>query len=626
MCGIAGWFSHAPIEPNEGGADLRKMMDRISHRGPDGNGSQIFSNAAFGHTRLAIIDLASGDQPMYSHDRRFCIIFNGEIYNYEDLRSRLASRGHTFRSSSDTEVIMELYRAWGWQGISQLRGMYAFAIWDEKRSIGLLARDPLGIKPLFVRKQADGSISFASEAKAIIARRGMRAELNCQNLHLLMNFRYIPANGSLFKHIEQLPPGCVHEWKLGVGLAERNIPAPETDCGNKGVLETLRDSVHAHFTADVEVGAYLSGGIDSAAVVALGREFSPAPLRTFTLDVGDDPSEARNAARTAELLGVENLRGRVADDLHDILPRLTWHLELPKINALQVSLLAKITAAQVKVALSGLGGDELFLGYNSHRILYRAEQLHGFTPAWLSESLGSIGAKMFSGLQRLPWSESERALNMLQALGNWPKVYGLLRNVWDSPALRHRIYGPRMLDCKLPGAYQTIEKLWPENSNPVEAMASFEWRHKMVNDLLWQEDRVSMAEGLEVRVPFVDRVLAGRVGFLGLEGLMPRGTPKAFLRKILAEILPDEVLCRPKSGFQVDAARFFNRHLSTLSERLLSDERIAEYGLFNPKFVQEVRRYPEGKRYRWHYFLLYLMLMTHLWVDIFETEQWQLQQ
>jgi asparagine synthase (glutamine-hydrolysing) len=599
------------------------MMNRIAHRGPDGNGSRIFSNAALGHTRLAIIDLTSGDQPMNSHDGRFCIIFNGEIYNYESLRSQLESKGHTFKSASDTEVIMEVYRAWGWQGFSRLRGMYAFAIWDQEHSTGVLARDPLGIKPLFIRKQANGEISFASEAKAILARRDVESKLNCGSLHLLMNFRYVPGNGSLFEGIEQLPAGGVKEWKAGGGLTDRKIPNPETDLGGASVLETLRDSVGAHFTADVEVGAYLSGGLDSAAVVALGKDLSPAPLRTFTLDVGDDPNEAKNAARTAALLGVENLQDHVECDLQDILPRLIWHLELPKINALQVSLLAKLTAAQVKVTLSGLGGDELFLGYNAHRIFFRAEQMHRATPSWLSGPLGGIGAKLMSVLQKQPWSESERALHMFHSLGNWPRVYGLLRNVWDNPELRSRIYGPRMLDCRLPDAYQTIENLWPESTHPVEAMASFEWQQKMVNDLLWQEDRVSMAEGLEVRVPFVDQVLAGKVGTLNLEDLMPGGKPKAYLRKTLAEVLPNEIFNRPKSGFQVDAASFFNQHLSDIADRLLSEDKIVEYGLFNPDFVREVRQYPDSKRFRWHYFLLYMMLMTHLWIDTFETDQWQ---
>ncbi|MEW5757053.1 MAG: asparagine synthase (glutamine-hydrolyzing) [Pseudomonadota bacterium] len=615
MCGIAGWFSSSPLTEQEHLAPLQRMIAAIVHRGPDGCGTFIHPHAAFGHARLAIIDLAAGRQPMHSHDGRYTIIFNGEIYNYREVKSALEQCGHCFNTHSDTEVIMELYRMHGWQGFNHLRGMYAFALWDHQTQRGLLARDPLGIKPLFLRHEGTG-ICFASEAKAILARDNQRAELDCAALHLLMNFRYVPGERSMFKGITQLAPGVVVEWSADgeQKLFQLHPELPQTT----SPLDALRGSVRAHFAADVEVGAYLSGGIDSAAIVALGKEYSGYPLRTFTLKVGDDPNEAANAARSALLLGLANIQETIPEDLAAQLPQLVWHLETPKINALQVAQLAQLTARHVKVALSGLGGDELFYGYHAHKILLDAHHARRFLPDFVARRLGAAGAKLAELLRQPLWTETERAFRMLRALGDWPRVYGLLRNVWDSPELRAKIYGPRLLDQPLPDAFGEIEQRWPEHPDPVSAMAQYEFRNKMVNDLLWQEDRVSMAAGLEVRVPFVDAHFAAQLQRVDRATLMPHHRLKGYMRAMLAEVLPREILDRRKSGFQVSSPEFYHRHLAPLAQQYLNPQRIAEVGLFNPAFVAQVLAQRPTKGMRWHYFMLYLMLLTHLWIELFE--------
>ena len=597
------------------------MVDAIGHRGPDGQGKQLFEHAAFGHARLAIIDINDGNQPMWSHDQRYCIIFNGEIYNYRQLRATLSKRGHKFHSHSDTEVILELFRAEGLTGLARLRGMYAFALWDKQDQCAILVRDPLGIKPLFLQKSTTGNITFASEAKAIITGQGGHAELDTSNLHLLLNYRYIPGNGSLFTGIEQLAPGQILRWRPNGETSLHTIPLPPSPEENT-TLDDLRDSVAAHFTADVEVATYLSGGIDSAAITALGKELCDQPLRTFTLKVGDDPNEAVNAAESARLLGVKNIQGEITDDISRELPRLLWHLETPKINALQVSQLSQLTARHVKVALSGLGGDELFLGYNAHKILSQVERASHLLPPPVARSLGKYGARLLAAWQKPVWSEAERALHMLGNTGNWPRIYGLLRNVWDQPRLRQLIYGPRMLDSILPDAFEDLRRRWPDNPDPVMACAEFEWHNKMVNDLLWQEDRVSMANGLEVRVPFVDGVFAAGIHHLPRKILMAGGQPKAYLRKQLKPLLPEAILQRPKSGFQVSAPEFFRQHLQPLAHQWLSEEKVKDIGLFNPAFIRHVLKQPVRPGLRWHYFILYFMLMTHLWIDIFEKQQW----
>ncbi len=598
------------------------MVASLQHRGPDGHGTWLAPHCALGHARLAIIDLGHGQQPMHSHDQAYSIVFNGEIYNYPLLRHQLTQQGHRFNTHSDTEVILELYRAHGWQGFNQLRGMFAFALWDHQAQQAYLVRDPLGIKPLFIDQTDTHSLAFASEAKALLQYRGQRPQLACDNLHLLLNFRYLPGDRTLFSGIRQLAPGTVLAWQIGQTPQQHHLSPPQATA-DQSLFDALQSSVQHHFTADVEVGAYLSGGIDSAAIAALGKRISPRPLRTFTLKAGDDPNEARNAARTAEILGLDNIQGDIAaTDMLHTLRTLLWHLETPKINALQISQLAQMTSQHVKVALSGLGGDELFYGYNAHKIMAQAQQLHHWLPNIVSRTLGGIGAAALAKLERPLWGEPERALRMLQQLGHWPQVYGLMRNLWDSPQLRAKIYGPRMLDTPLPNAFEVLEQSWPDTPDPVAAMAEFEWQNKMVNDLLWQEDRCSMAVGLEVRTPFVDSHVAARVHLLDRKTLMPNGQAKGHMKHMLAELLPAEIIHRPKSGFQVSAADFFHQHLKPLAADYLSDEVIRRHGLFNPHFVQHVLQRPPSPQLRWHYFMLYFMLLSHLWLDVFEQQTW----
>ncbi len=614
MCGITGWFGTLPAEPEEAATALERMVAALAHRGPDGRGTLILGDAALGHTRLAIIDLDSGQQPMTDTQAAVSIVFNGEIYNYRELREDLRARGLTFATNSDTEVILKVYRREGAAGFARLRGMYAFAIWDAEKRVGVLARDPLGIKPLFVA-ESRGGLVFGSEAKAILARGDIKAHLDESALHLLMNYRYLPGTCTLFRGITQLAPGQVLVWQSTGSSRIENIAALPAPLGD--TVSVLSESVAAHLIADVEVAAYLSGGIDSAAVAALATPHCPR-LRTFTVELGDDPMEASNAAETASLLHLHNEQLAVDGKAAEMLPALIRHLEVPKVNALQVALLAKATRIQVKVALSGLGGDELFLGYNLHRWLWHLARLARSVPRLLTQALGEAAASLLRVSPGAMWSEPERASRALAAIADWPRVYGLMRNLWDSPSLRRQIYGPRLLDSSLPDAWEDLRGRWPDESQPVLAATRFEWREKMVNDLLWNEDRCSMAVGLEVRVPFVDGAVAAHVSAIPLTTLMPDGRPKGYIRRQLAGILPPEVMNRPKSGFQIDAPSFFREHLMELARELLCESTVHRFGLFNPKFVRRTLALPAVQRHRWHYFILLLMLGTHLWMMTFE--------
>ena len=615
MCGIAGWFESSAIAPTRI-KELEQMSLAIEHRGPDGVGHKIIEYAAFAHRRLAIIDLAGGQQPMLDDTGQVMLTFNGEIYNYQALKIQLEAEGCQFRSASDTEVILQLYQKKGIEGFSQLRGMYAFGLWDNNKKRGYLVRDPLGIKPLFYRLKNGGQLSFGSEAKAITARKDASASLDESTLHLIMNFRYIPTDQSLFKEIYQLRPGEIIQWQPSGVITRTQITIPTRQSFAEPLAE-IRDSVKRHLIADVEVGCYLSGGMDSATIAVLAKSETTSSFRTFTLDVGDDPLESVNAAKTAQLFDLPNIQGTAKVNLTADLAKVIWHMEMPKVNAFQVYLLAQHASQHVKVVMSGLGGDELFLGYNIHRMIYFAQKLRSL-PVPLLRLMGKSASALLSLTDKMLWTEPQRVCEILQNLDNWPKVYGLFRNVWDAPKLRESIYGPRMLDCRLPNAFEWLEEEWPDSDNPIDATKTFEWETKMVNDLLWQEDRCSMAVGLESRVPFVDVDLKQSLWQHSPSILMPGGHLKQYMRATVGELLPNEILNRPKSGFQVDSPTFFKNQLSELAKVYLSTEYVKSTGLFNPTFVYNIINTPASKKMRWHYFMLYLMLGSHIWVKLFE--------
>ena len=624
MCGIAGFFGANREEKAE--ETIQRMLKAINHRGPDGSGTTSFAGAALGHVRLAIIDLDGGSQPMATADQQLHISYNGELYNYRELRGELIGLGHSFQTQSDTEVVLAAYRQWGVSACNRFRGMFAFAIWDSHKHQGILIRDRFGIKPLFYADTQERFL-FGSEAKAVRAGLDKRPDLDLNSLHLLLNFRYLPGDASLFTGIRQLPPGSCLVWNANKIETKQWATPVTVETKNSADQEEhlrtlLKQAVRRQLVSDVPLGGYLSAGIDSSTLLALaineggGAEHFP----TFTIQTGDSPLEAENAATTARFFGVANHQQAVSVEMDRILPRLIHHLEMPKVNGLQAALVARLASRQVKVALSGLGGDEIFLGYNLHRLLA------ALSPC--SSGLLAAGARFTGAAARLFCSrlgpaheEWLRAGQLLGRLPDFAAAYGILRNVWDSPTMRRRLYGPRLLDSPLDDAFTLLQRNWPHQPDPVTGAAEFELSNKMVNDLLLNEDRLSMAFGLETRVPFLDEDLAAAVMAIDRRQRMPGGHLKHLMRQVVSPWLPAEILRRPKSGFQVPIHQFFNSHLRPLCARYLSPERLKADGLFNPVFVNEILTARPHQRLRWHYFLLYLMLGTAIWIDIFEKDQ-----
>jgi len=612
MCGLAGWFG-APRHSDTEHGTIDRMLDLIVHRGPDGRGVTALpdKSGTLGHVRLAIIDPSGGQQPLWSADKRCVIVFNGEIYNYRELRDTLIEDGLQLRTHSDTEVVLELLRREGSTALSKLRGMFALAYWDGERHEGLLARDTLGIKPLFWRQDSD-RLWFASEAKAFSGTPNWAPQLDCHALHLLLNFRYPATGHGLMRDVHQLAPGeCLH-WRAGVTRTSQFQYATPNQVSHT-VREAILDSVRAHLVADVPVSCYLSGGVDSGIIATLAAEFTGKRIASFTIDAGDDPSELANARATAHWLGISNTAGALAPTTTQTLDWLLWHLEIPKINALQSAAVAQLAAGHTKVCLSGLGGDELFLGYRAHAHLatwHRACRTLGPAASPAGEAMSWLLAHFDD-----PFGERRRAAQMLAHAHHPAHAYALLRNVWDGSLPREAIYGPRMLDHALPSSLTWIEQHWPSGLAPVEAMATFEWRHKMVDDLLWQEDRVSMACGLEVRVPFVDAQLAASI--LPLRRNAQPGR-KQCLREAFSSDLPAHILQRPKSGFQIDIATHLDTLFGAALEQWLSPELVRQHGLFNPAFVNRIKRLDRRKAHRWHFFMLLLMALSHRWLELFE--------
>jgi asparagine synthase (glutamine-hydrolysing) len=620
MCGISGYFGRATV--NDSNHLIGTMLDMIAHRGPDGRGLKSFDEAGLGHVRLAIIDIDGGQQPMATEDKRYWVSYNGELYNFREIKKRLLSKGIHFKTNSDTEVLLKAFVANGVEAVTEFRGMFSLAIWDNYKKEGFLIRDRYGIKPLFY-KTYKSQVFFASEIKAINKALDSSPGIDLTSLHKLMNFRYIPGERTLFEDVKHLPPGYLLHW-TSAGYSIKKWATGTLSFADSTTVDTCKDllesAVHRQLVSDVPIGSYLSGGVDSATVLALSvkdRYILPVDFPTFTIRTGDSLLEGRHADETARLYGVPNYQEEFDSNLEGNLHRLIWHLEVPKVNAYQSAMVARLASKHVRVALSGLGADEIFLGYNLHKMIHNLGRINSSFSNFLVKAVGNAITNMMSPFG-LSTEEYSRGGQVLESLPCFSKAYGIIRNVWDSSANREKIYGERMLGQDLPDMFDYIESKWPEGDDHTKNCANFELENKMVNDLLLQEDRLSMAFGLEVRVPFLDENLVGSLTALPSAARIPGGKLKKLMKDSVSEWLPETILQRPKSGFQIPVHQMFVSHLKPLADRFLSPARLEKDGLFNPQFVNNIIQAKPSPRLRWHYFMLYLMIGTNIWMDVFQ--------
>ena len=624
MCGIAGTSGFGDEEL------VRAMTDMIAHRGPDGDGFYSGEGVHLGNRRLAIQDVPGGSQPMANEDGSVIVVYNGEIYNYPQLRDAVLARGHRLSTHCDTEILPHLYEDEGIAFAARLNGIFSFALFDRSRRKLFLVRDPLGVKPL-VYSIRDGMLAFGSEAKAVLASGLVPAELDEASLHLSMNVRYVPGHLTFFRDIKRVPPGHVLEFAEG---RARLFPytaidwTPDGSMSRDDWMEGIRfhyeEAVKRQLISDVPVGVSLSGGIDSSSIVAMLRRTTSGPIKTFSLGFGEPTDETADARFVARAFGTEHQEVVLHEPALAHLADAIWHTEEPKVNSLQLYLLHRFIGEHVSVVLSGLGGDELFAGYDFYAHMLRTRRLRSGGPGTAVRALApslNWAARRAAGLGRPGLDLATRKLEWLAAGGDGARNYLLLRNAWDfNPALLKRVYTPDFLGrLELP-AWADYGPHF-DDERPLESQAlRAEFATKMVCDLLHNEDTMSMAHSVESRVPLLDLELvrfAARIP----DGVRFGSGPKGLLKDSLTGVLPDRVLRKPKWGFTFDPVEQYQKDLGPMVREKLSPDRLRRSGIFNPEFVRAVLKAAPHQRLRWHYFMLWQMIGVETWLETFAQGQ-----
>ena len=600
------------------------MIAALAHRGPDGEGFLVDGPIGLGHRRLAIIDLTeAASQPMLSEDGRYAIVFNGEIYNYLEIRRHLETRGIRFRTSSDTEVLLESYRVDGAACLQRLRGMFAFAIWDAADRVLFVARDRVGKKPLFYRLDSDG-LAFASETAALLAEGGFEPRADNDALALYLAYGYVPDPASAFEGIHKLPPAhyaIFRDGRLEVSRYWRLRYGPKSTLGeNESVerlLELLRESVRLRMISDVPVGAFLSGGVDSSTVVALMAEVSSGPVRTFSIGFDQEEfDELRYARLMAERYGTRHEEFVVRADAASVIPKLVKHYGEPfaDSSAIPMYYLAELTKQHVTVALSGDAGDENFAGYTRYVPARRAE-FYGRTPQRLRRVLAGVGRSL--PLPELASSLPARAQRWVEVMQGGPgERYAEGMMCLDS-AFRRRLCTPEFLasasdpSTHLLGAYATTDA-----DDFVDATMHVDVETYLPGDILVKVDIATMAHGLEARCPLLDHPLMEFAASLPPQ-LKLRGEEKKYLlRRAARQLVPDVLLDRPKKGFSVPLSRWFRGPLRSMIHDVLLSRRAVERGIFARDRVEALLRDHCDERYEWHV-PIWTMLMLELWFRAF---------
>uniref|UniRef100_UPI00404B2C15 asparagine synthase (glutamine-hydrolyzing) n=1 Tax=Desulfobacca sp. TaxID=2067990 RepID=UPI00404B2C15 len=619
MCGICGIIkTAAPVSE----AEIRAMRAVLVHRGPDSRGLWTAGTAGLGHRRLSIIDLSeAASQPLLNENGRIVLVFNGEIYNFQPLRHLLQTKGHVFRSRADSEVIIHAYEEFGVDCLQRLRGMFAFALWDQDRQRLFAARDRLGKKPLFYCQQGD-AISFASEIKAILALTTTPREIAWDHLGFYLSLNYTPAPATLFRGIRQLEPGEYLLWEKGrLTINEYwDLAMPPTVAmvPNSQVLQEFTDvwqeAVRLRLISDVPVGAFLSGGLDSAAVVSTAAALYPGRLKTFSIGFGERSYDERGYARqVARRWQTEHHEILVTPRVEDILPRLVWHAEEPTADSSMVPVyyLAQFAAREVKVVLTGDGADEVLAGYPT----YQAHYLLRWLQAWPTP----VQAALSRLAQALPVSHRKVSLDFkLKRL-----TAALAWNVDYAHYSWRRIWAPAELAQLLPGlpvteAYQQYQR-WLDRAGQASAlnrMLYADTRFYLPNDMLVKVDRMTMAHGLEARAPFLDHVLVELAARLPeawkLRGLVWK---KYLLRRLLRDQVPATIRWQSKRGFNVPVGLWFKGELRDFCHAHL--QQLRHLGCFAMDYVETVWQQHQRDERDWSHHLWGLLILSLWWQTFF---------
>jgi asparagine synthase (glutamine-hydrolysing) len=591
MCGICGVAGHVD------GNVLRAMTDSLTHRGPDDSGFHEAPGISLGVRRLSIIDVPGGHQPLANEDGSVTVVFNGEIYNHQELRSRLEARGHRFATRTDTEVLVHLYEEYGDALVHLLQGMFAFALWDDTRRRLLLARDRLGIKPLYYT-ETNGTFLFASEVKALLQHPDVHATPDLLALDLYLTFRYVPGPATLFKGIKKLPPGHTlvvengsHKveryWELVLGDYQ---PGARLDETVEEFAALLEDTTRRHLISDVPVGMLLSGGLDSSAVAALMARGNHTPVTTFTVgfDLPGAHNELDEARTVARHLGTDHHELVLTPDAAALLPRLVRHLDEPIADpaVLPTYLICEFARARVPVVLTGEGGDELLGGYPRYAWFARAAQLRRLLPAWTREDVLLPMTRMAPLSRRYHRAATNLLAERDDAERHLHWVAGL------DPALRPELLTRDMREVLPSGT--ALALVAPELGTAVASapdlvhrLMALDIRTWLVDDVLTKMDKMSMAVSVEARVPFLDHRLVEFVAGVPLAIKLAHG-PKTLLKRAAAPLLPATTVRRRKHAFQIPLEPWLAGPLSSFVRQVLLDRRAQQRGWMDTKQIERM--------------------------------------
>lgn len=623
MCGIVG-IAEPPHQGRYTAEDVSRMAGAIVHRGPDDEGVFVGDGVILGMRRLSIIDLEGGHQPIPNEDQSVWVVNNGEIYNYRELRDQLVRAGHRFRTNSDTEVIVHAYEEFGDAFVERLEGMFGLALWDSRKSKLVVARDRLGIKPVYYMR--DGAmLAFGSEIKSLLRLPGIAARVDQQALFEYTTIGYAIAPRTIFEGVRKLEPATVLTWHAGNVETRRYWSPPLTvdegpdyETWVEAVRAELQRAVRSHMVADVPVGAFLSGGIDSSAVVALMASASDAPINTYSIgyrgsDVADYYNELPYARTVAEKIGTHHREIRVQPDVARLLPKLIWHLEEPiSDSAITTTYLVSELAAQSnKVIQSGVGGDELFAGYNRYLgdhydVRYRK------IPGWARRRiLPRLASLLPSGRQNRLMDMARYAKRFITASElDWRERYALYLSISSEQV------ASRLLKA---GAFENgFDRIASDEhgSDGLLRLFRIDWQTQLAENLLLLTDKMTMAVSLECRVPFLDHRLVELAARIPAHHKLPRGRLKGLLKDALSGVLPDSIINRRKRGFGAPVGAWLKDDLAPLRELLIGRHAIEARGHLDYKLVAQVCR--DHDRHREDFSDLILVLMNfEIWSRLF---------
>lgn len=625
MCGIVG------IAQDAGGHtydvnDVGRMADAIVHRGPDDQGIHDGGQVILGMRRLSIIDLQGGHQPIHNEDRSIWVVNNGEIYNYRSLRKELVARGHAFLTKSDTEVLVHLYEEYGDDFLLHLEGMFGLALWDSNKRKLIIARDRMGIKPVYYWRNG-GTLAFASEIKSLRCLSGFQTTVDHAALSDYLGIGYAVAPATIFAGVKRLAPATALFWQ-GDELKIRQYWSPPTEVDNSldyhdwvaRVREELDRSVCDHMVSDVPVGAFLSGGIDSSAITAMMTTHASEPINTYSIgykggQVADYYNELPFAKIVAGQIGSNHREIEVQPDVARLLPRLIWHLEEPISDSAITTtyLVSELAARSVKVIMSGVGGDELFAGYNRY-LGDHYQQRYERLPKWCRQRL------LPQLVRLLPSGRQNRFMDVARYAKRFVQSGQL--DSRDRYQFYLAIVADNVLDSLLLNRNESKDNGFArvaaleESDDELLRLLRIDWQTQLSENLLLLTDKMTMACSLECRVPFLDHRLVELASTIPAHHKLPKGNLKGLLKDSLRGVLPDSVINRRKRGFGAPVGAWFKQELAPLRSELLDRKTIEKRGLLNPDMVTRICSEHDGSREDYTDLILVLMNLE-IWSRLF---------